>query len=311
MGVELVQERWKGKLYALTIGREPYQVVAGGDSTLPFLDLDGGSYTRPVSALTVFDRRPENWPDTLTGAWGDVLDNPVQWARKCVELGADAVALKLVSAHPEQGDRSPQECAATVKAVAEAVDQPLIVLGCAVNEKDAAVLPVVSEALNGYNCLIGQATSENYKTVVAGCLAHGHSVIATSPLDINLAKQLNILMTDMNLPPDRIAMDPSIGPLGYGIEYAYSIIERKRTGALLGDRMLAMPVICLVGEEAWKVKEAQRADDLEWGADEPRGILWEAVTAVALAQAGASIFVFYHPEALRQFNTQIDALMGK
>lgn len=311
MGVELVQERWKGKLYALTIGREANQVTVGGDSTLPFLDLDGGTYSRPVSALTVLDQRPENWPDTLAGAWGDVLDDPVKWAQRCVELGADAVVLRLISAHPERGDRSPAECAATVKAVAEAIDRPLIVLGCSVDEKDAAVLPVVAEALNGYNCLIGQATSENYKTVVAGCLAHGHSVIATSPLDINLAKQLNILMTDMNLPPERIAMDPSIGPLGYGIEYAYSIIERKRTGALLGDRMLAMPVICLVGEEAWKVKEAQTTDGPEWGADEPRGVLWEAVTAASLAQAGASIFVFQHPEALRQFSLQIDALMGK
>ncbi len=309
MGVELAQSRWKGKLYTLTLGREPNQVTVGGDSALPFIDFDGGSYSRPLSALTVQDRPPENVPPALAEVWNEVWHDPVAWAERCVELGADAVALRLTGAHPEHGDRSPDECAAVARAVAEAIDRPLIVLGCAVDEKDAAVLPAVAEALRGYNCLIGQATSENYKTVAAACLAHGHSVIATTPLDINLAKQLNILLTDMNLPPERIAMDPSIGPLGYGIEYAYSIIERKRTGALLGDRMLAMPVICLVGEEAWKTKEAQSTDIPEWGADQLRGVLWEAVTAAVLAQAGASIMVFQHPDGKREFNRQVDALM--
>lgn len=311
MGVELVRERWKGKLYALTIGRGPHQVTVGGDAALPFVDFDGGACSRPVAALTVQDRPPENPPPALAAAWDEVWHDPVAWARRCVQLGAELVALRLSGAHPERGDRSPDECAAVAKAVAAAVDIPLIVLGCAADEKDAAVLPAVAAALEGRNCLLGQATAENYKPVAEACLAYGHNILATTPLDINLAKQLNILLTEMGLPPKRIAMDPLVGPLGYGIEYAYSIIERKRTGALAGDRMLAMPVLCLVGEEVWKVKEAQAAETPEWGDDARRGVLWEAVTAVAMTQAGASLPVFWHPEAWRGYVAQVDALMKK
>ncbi len=308
MAAEIVRERWKGKVFEMMLGREPHTVRVGGDTSLPFMHFEGTT-VRPVTALEVQDVAPADWPAVLRAPFAGVLEDPAAWAKRCVELGADLVALRLAGAHPENGDADAGAVAAVARRVAEAVDVPLIVLGCGLEEKDARILPAVAEALEGRNCLLGQATMDNYKAVVAGCLAYGHGVVATSPLDINLAKQLNILITEMNLPPDRIAMDPSIGPLGYGIEYAYSIIERKRLGALSGDRMLAQPVICLVGEESWKTKETQAGDISEWGDQERRAVLWEAMTAVTLALAGGSIFVFRHPDSLTRFNRTIDALM--
>ena len=310
MALEIVRERWKGNVLEMVLGREPHTVRVGGDTALPFLHFEGTT-VRPVTALEVQDITPADWPEVLRAPFAGVLADPVAWARRCVQSGADLVTLRLAGAHPEGGDAGAETVAAVARRVAEAVDVPLMVLGCGVEEKDALILPAVAEALEGRNCLLGQATMENYKAVVAGCLAYGHSVVATSPLDINLAKQLNILITEMNLPPERIAMDPSIGPLGYGIEYAYSIIERKRIGALSGDRMLAPPVVCLVGEESWKTKEAQVTEVPEWGDQERRAVLWEAMTALTLALAGGSIFVFRHPESLARFNREIDALMHR
>ncbi|MBE0466716.1 MAG: acetyl-CoA decarbonylase/synthase complex subunit delta [Candidatus Desulforudis sp.] len=308
MAVKIVRERWPGKVYEMVLGRRPNTVRVGGDTSLPFIHFEGEP-KKPVVALEIQDIEPLGWPEVLWAPFAGLMSDPVAWARRCVEYGADLVALRLAGVHPESGDAGAEAAAAVARSVAQAVDVPLVVLGCGMEEKDARVLPVVAEALEGYNCLIGQATVDNYKPVAAGCRAYGHSVVATSPLDINLAKQLNILITEMNLPPERIAMDPSIGPLGYGIEYAYSIIERKRLGALMGDRMLAPPVICLVGEEAWKTREAQVGDTPEWGNQARRAVLWETMTAVMLALAGGSIFVLRHPESLARFQGRIDVLM--
>jgi acetyl-CoA decarbonylase/synthase complex subunit delta len=143
------------------------------------------------------------------------------------------------------------------------------------------------------------ASQENYKTLAAACLADGHSLIGLSPLDINIAKQVNILVSDMGLPADRIVMYPTTGALGYGLEYTYSIMERGRLAALAGDKMMSMPVFCVIGPESWKAKEAKAADAdaPQWGPAEERGILWEAVTATALLQAGADILLMRHPKA--------------
>ncbi|ACX51501.1 CO dehydrogenase/acetyl-CoA synthase delta subunit, TIM barrel [Ammonifex degensii KC4] len=309
MTFTVVKERWRGKILETTLGTGPRQVKVGGETTLPFLHFEGEIPNRPVVALEIWDMAPEDWPECLTECYADVLHDPAAWAKLCVEYGADLVALRLNRTHPDRGDASPEEAAAVAQAVAEAIDVPLIVLGCDVEEKDAAVLPEVANALKGKNCLLGLATQENYKTIVAACIANGHNVIATSPLDINLAKQLNILITEMNLEPERIVMDPSIGALGYGIEYAYSIIERMRTGALLGDKMLSQPVIMFVGQEAWKTKEARTPDDPLWGEQKKRAVLWEVVTATTLIHAGGHIAVVRHPESVREIKRHIEIMM--
>jgi len=311
MAVTIAKEKWTSKVGEMVLGAEPNVVKVGGESTLPFLQFEGEIPNKPVMALEVWDLEPVDWPDILKKPYEGVLTDPVAWAQKNVEYGADLVALRLMSAHPDYKNASPEDCAATAKAIADAINVPLIVIGCGVEEKDAEVLEKVGEALSGKNCLIGCATEKNFKTITATAMVNGHSVIASSPLDINLAKQLNILMTEMNLPTNRIAIDPLVGALGYGIEYAYSIMERARMGALMGDKMLAMPVVCFVGQEAWKAKEAKSPDDEnpEWGAQERRAILWEVMTATTFAQAGGSIFVLRHPETVKQVNAHIAKMM--
>lgn len=309
MTVTIARERWSSRCLETTLGTGSRQVTVGGETTLPFLHFEGEIPHQPVVALEVFDAPPQEWPDFLSAAYEGVLGDPAAWARKCVEYGADLVALRLTRIHPDGENAPAEEAARVAAAVAAAVEVPLIVLGCGVEEKDAAVLPEVANALAGKNCLLGCATQENYKSIVAGCIANGHAVIASSPLDINLAKQLNILITEMNLEPERIVIDPSIGALGYGIEYAYSIIERMRTGALMGDRMLAMPVILLVGQEVWKTKEAKTPDTPEWGEQKKRAVLWEVTTAASLIHAGGHIAVLRHPESLKYVKEHIAKMM--
>jgi len=227
------------------------------------------------------------------------------------EYGADLVYLKLDGADPEGANRSVEDCVATVKEVLAATGAPLIVVGCGVAEKDNQIMEAISEAAAGERLLLGNAEQDNYRTIVAACMVHGHNVIARSPLDINICKQLNILITEMNLQPNRIVIDPSIGGLGYGIEYAFSIMERSRLGALQGDKMLSMPVLCTVGYECWRQKEAvaPEADYPEWGEAGERGVLWEATAASALLQAGAHILLMRHPRAAALTKGLIEKLM--
>jgi acetyl-CoA decarbonylase/synthase complex subunit delta len=311
MAVNIVKDSYKSKVVEITVGTEANAIKIGGDSTLPFLHFEGEMPNKQVLCLEVFDMVPEGWPENLTAAYEGVMSDPVAWAKKCVEYGADMVALRLMSAHPDNSDTSPEDAAKTAKAVADAISVPMIVVGCGVEEKDAKVLEAVAEALAGKTCILGNATNENFKSITGACMVYGHSVVSQSPLDINLAKQMNILMTEMGLPNERIVMDPLSGAVGYGIEYAYSIMERARLGALMGDKMLGNPVIAYVGQETWKAKESKASAEEfpEWGEQAKRSILWEVVTACTLAQAGAAIFVLRHPESLKQLRVHFAKMM--
>jgi acetyl-CoA decarbonylase/synthase complex subunit delta len=318
MPVEIIKERYSSRVGEVVLGATPaeggtrtHTITVGGDSTMPFLQFEGEVPNRPIVAMEVVDRVPE-WADSLKAAIGDAIADPAAWARKCVEeFGADLVFLRLQSADPDLGDAGPEQCAATVKAVLSAVGVPLVVVGCGNDAKDNEVLPAVAEAAVGENLLIGTATQDNYKTLTAACMVHKHCIIALSPIDINICKQLNILISEMNLPLNRIVSDPTTGALGYGIEYTYSIMERARLGALGGDRMLAVPVLCTVGYEAWRAKEANASQEEfpNWGPQPERGVMWEATTATALLQAGAHILVMRHPEAVRMVKKHIEAMM--
>ena len=221
------------------------------------------------------------------------------------------IYLKLASADPDNGGRSVEECSASVGEVLKAVGCPLAVAGCGVIEYDRPLITKISGDHSGENLLIGLASQENYATYAAACMGGGHCLIASSPLDINLCKQTNILISEMNIPLNRIVIDPSIGGLGYGLEYAYSVLERGRLGALGGDKMLAMPVIGFIGAEAWKAKEALAIEDdfPGWGDRETRGVLWESITATSLMQSGIDILVMRHPEAMKTVKSHIDTLM--
>ena len=319
MPVTVIKERNSGKVLNVVLGATKEQggtrtstVTVGGQTCLPFLHFEGETPNRPVIAMEVVDRVPEEWNDELKAAFADVIDSPVKWAQKCVnEHGADMIYLKLQSADPDLGDSSPEKCAETVKSVLAAVGVPLAVVGCGIDEVDNKVISTVAEACAGENLLLGLATQENYNTITAACMVHKHTVIANSPLDINICKQLNILITEMGLPLERIIMDPSIGGLGYGMEYAYSIGERGRIGTLQGDKMLSLPTMGTIGYEAWKTKEANAAESEfpGWGDQKERGILWESVTASSLLQSGLDILVMRHPKAVQLVRKSIEDLM--
>ena len=318
MTVELVHESWPGRIVTATIGATAADggtrgrtITVGGHAALPFQPGDAPSPYRPVVALEVFDAVPQEWPDHLRESLADVLDSPADWARKGVEeLGADLICLRLFGPHPDVLDSSPDAAAATVRAVLDAVDVPLIVLGCGHPDKDTDIWPRITEAARGERCLMGIAVPENYKTLVVACLADGHSILAEGPIDVNIQKQLSILISAMGLPAERIVMHPGTASLGYGIEYEYSIMERIRLAGLQGDQMLSQPVLTIVGEETWKAKESRLAESAmpEWGLAARRGPAWEAATAAAFLQAGTDIVVLLHPEALAATKRAIEEL---
>lgn len=315
--VEIPKEKWSGAVRAVTLGSvnaggtRATTVTVGGETTLPFLRFEGEMANRPAIAVEVVDTYPEDWSPELLAAWGDDARDPAVWAAKAVELSADLIALKLRSCHPEQGDRSADDAVATVKAVLGAVGVPLIVYGPGVADKDNEVLVAVAEATKGERLALANCQDKNYRTIVAAALGNGHLVVAQSPIDVNLAKQLNILISDMGLPLERVLMDPTTGALGYGIEYTYSVMERLRLAALMGDGMTQQPMICTVGEESWRQKEARVPDGVpaEWGDFATRGVVWETTTAITLLQSGADIVVLRHPKSIDLVKQGIADLM--
>jgi acetyl-CoA decarbonylase/synthase complex subunit delta len=300
------KETYNGKINTVTIGKDGNTVSFGGATSYPFLQFEGQLSARIPIALEVWDVAPTDWAPTLNEVYGEVYGNPAEWALACQDkYQADMIALRLASTHPDQGNGSPQEAAQVVKQVLEAIKLPLIILGSNHIEKDAEVLKACAEAAAGYNCLIGKAQEKNYKTIAAAAMAYGHFVLALSNLDINLAKQLNILLTQMGVKEERIVMDTMSSSLGYGLEYSYSVMERVRMAALKqNDTMVQMPIISDVGIEAWKAKEA-KVDETAWGDTKMRGILWETTTAVALLMSGSDALIMRHPEAVEQVRKTI------
>ena len=321
MALEIFKEKWTNKVGTITIGSTSEKggtrtstITVGGETTLPYLFYEGEVPNKSVIAMEVMDIEPEDWPDTLKAPFGDALKDPGKWAKKCVdEYKAETIALKLKGTHPDFGNLSGDKAAEAVKKVLSSVGVPLIILGSGDEEKDNQVLAKASEAAKGEDCLIGDATEKNYKTLTASCLADGHHIIAQSPIDVNIAKQVNILISDMGFDLGKIVINPTIGALGYGMEYAYSIMERARIAALTGDKMLAMPFVCFIGQEAWRAKEAKtlQSEQNIWGPEAERGPMWEHITAVCMLQAGADILVMRHPTAVEKTRNYIDTMMQK
>ena len=317
--VNIPKEKWTGRIREVTLGAtsaqggtRSRQVTVGGETTLPFLHFEGQMPRRPVIAVEVQDRYPDDWSPLLLEAWGDVAKDPAAWAKRAEALGADLIALSLKSAAPDSGNTGAAEARATVEKVLKATGLPLIVYGPGQAEKDNEVLVAAAEAAKGERIALGNCEDKNYRTIVAAALAHGHLVVARSPIDVNLAKQLNILISDMRLDLDRILMDPTTGALGYGIEYTYSVMERLRLAALTGDSMTQQPMICTAGEEAWRAKESKVSTGVPpaWGDWKERAVLWETLTATTLLEAGADILVLRHPESIAAVAQTIDRLMA-
>ena len=315
MAFQIPQITYSGKIKEVTLGKGPKAVTIGGENSYPFHLFEGEIPHLPRIAMEVYDVPPEDWPETALEPFRDVVHDPVAWARKCVETyGAELIALQLVSTDPNGLNRPAEEAVETVKKVATSIEVPLIVWGSANAEKDGDVLRKVAEACDGMNLIIGPVVEGNYKQVGAGAIAYRHTVIASSPIDINLAKQLNILLGNLGIPDGQIIVDPTTGGLGYGIEYTYSVMERDRMAALnQQDERLQFPIICNMAREVWKTKEAKASAEEAPALGDPkkRGILMEAVTAVTLLLAGADILVMRHPEAIKLVRDVISDFMVK
>jgi len=318
MAVPDVKEKFSGAVLTVKIGATTDEggtreraIEVGGARTLPFMKFEGDLGNRPVIAMDVLDCEPDDWPRSLLEALGDCVKDPVAWAQAAVgKFGADLICLQLEGCHPDKGGRSADEAVAAVTQVRDAVKCPLIIWGTEDDATDNEIMPAVSQALKGERCLMGYAKQENYKTISAVCQADGHCLIAFAPLDINIQKQVNILVSEMDFPLERVVMFPTTGALGYGMEYAYSIQERGRLAALAADKMMMMPVLVDAGHEAWRAKEARAedADVPEWGPQAERGPMWETVTAVTLLQAGCDIIRMRHPKAIAAVRRVIDKM---
>ncbi|MCG3212477.1 MAG: Corrinoid/iron-sulfur protein small subunit [Anaerolineae bacterium] len=308
-------EKWSGKVREITLGATAAEggtraktVTVGGETTLPFLHFEGQTPHPPVIAIEIQDRPPADWPPVLLEAWGDDTADVAAWAKAAEAAGADLLLLKF-SLH---NGLNPKYAQQTVRRVLEASGLPLIVFGPGQAELDNDLLVAVADAAKGERLLLGVCEDKNYRTIVAAALANGHLVDARCPMDVNLSKQLNILISDMGLPLDRIVMDPTTGALGYGIEYGYSVMERLRLAALQGDSMTQQPMLVTPGEEAWRTKEARANEGVPaaWGNWAERAINWETLTAGALLESGADIVVLRHPESVNRIRAMISALMN-
>jgi len=303
LAFEIPKQIYSGAIKPVTIGKGPKAITLGGETSYPFYVFEGAMPHAPRIAMEVWDVDPgEDWADPAKEPFKDVLGDPVAWAKKCVnEYGADAIALILVSTDPNGMNASPEAAAATAKKVAEAVDVPLIVYGTSNQEKDGEVLPAVAEACQGMQIIMGPVQDKNYKKIGAAALGYNHTVVANTPIDVNLAKQLNILLGQLGVKDSQILVDPTTGGLGYGMEYSYSVMERDRMAALTQeDEKLQLPILNYVGQEVWKVKECKQTDAEapQLGDQKTRGILMEAVTAVSLLLAGSDLLILRHPDAV-------------
>ena len=303
MAFEIPKTAYSGKIKEIKLGKGDKAVTIGGEAVYPFYLFEGEMPNLPKIAMEVYDSPPDEWAEAALEPFAGVTDDPVAWAKKCIDdYGAEIICLQLLSTDPNGLDRGADEAAAVVKKVADAIDVPLIVWGTANHDKDTEVLRAVSEVCQDKSLILGPVEEGDHKRIGAAAIGYKHTVIASTPIDINLAKQLNILLGNLGVPDDFLVMDPTVSSLGYGIEYCYSVMERMRMAALTQqDDKLQLPIICNLAKEVWKTKEAKipEAEDPKLGDVKKRGILMEAISAMVLLLAGGDVLIMRHPEAIK------------
>jgi len=289
MTLEIPKETYKASVFEVTLGSGPKAFKVGGE-TAPAFHLFEGAWPNPSKfALEIYDTEPTDWAETLMEEYGEVLANPVNWARKCVEaFGAEAVCLQLASTSPVEKDTPASEAAALAREVAEAIAVPLIVYGTGSEDKDIEVLSAVAKACAGKNLMLGPLVKKNFDVIARAAQEFGHGVILQTALEIPEAKELNLKLTK-TFPPDRILYDPLSPALGYGMEYGYSVMERmKLAGTSFGDVNLRMPLVANIGAECWEIREAKESKE--------QGLIWEAMTCLTYLLGGANLVIVRHPK---------------
>ncbi|MGA2367488.1 MAG: acetyl-CoA decarbonylase/synthase complex subunit delta [Dehalococcoidia bacterium] len=291
-------ETYTGRVKEVTLGKGAGALKIGGGNILPLHYFEGSVVNRPLVALEVNDNGAAGWAQWVVEPYKDVVSDPVKWAQKCLGLGADLICLHLDGTDPQGANRPAAEAAALAKKVSSKVNVPLIVYGCGDDKKDVEVLTAVAVACKGENLLLGPAVKENYEALARAVAENGHCIIAQTPIDLNLEKELNVKLLKQ-LPPERIVIDPLSSALGYGMEYSFTIMERTRQiGVIFGDVAMQMPIIADLGGECWKTNQAR--------ADREQGMHWESVTAMSLLLAGGDILVLRHPDNCRLLKEAIE-----
>jgi len=308
-----VQQKFNSTIREVTIGAGDRNLVLGGEQVFPFCSFDGEIKNPPCVGVEISDLGPDrNIPGIASFYSGaEKTSDLVQRASKMA--GAKFVCLVLEGADPNGLNKSVDECVAICKEAAENSSLPLVIAGSGSFEKDKELLPKIAEALQGKNILLLSAKEENYKAIaVAAVQAYGQKIGAESSVDINLAKQLNVLISQMGIPAGTSIMNAGSAVAGYGYEYVASTIERIKGAALAqNDTMLQIPIITPLGADAWGVKETMVSEEdfPEWGPQEQRGINMEVTTATAVLAAGANAVILRHPDSVAAVSKLIAELI--
>jgi acetyl-CoA decarbonylase/synthase complex subunit delta len=315
LAFEIPKQPYSGRIGETVLGTGDASLTLGGEDSYPFHLFEGTMPNPPRIAMEVWDYDPsDEWPAAVIEPFKDVISSPDAWAKKCVEeYGADLIVLQLKSTDPNGMDRNAEEAANVAKKVLDAINVPLVLWGTANNQKDEEVLKKISETCEGLNVALGPVEEANHKGVGASSLGYGHCIVSSSPIDVNLAKQLNVLLGNLGVSQNKIVIDPTSGGLGYGLEYSYSVMERIRMAALTQeDDKLQSPLINNLGNEIWKCKEAgQPVDEVPiMGNPEGRAIGMEIVGAVAYLLAGSDVLILRHPESVRIVRSYIDLMIN-
>jgi acetyl-CoA decarbonylase/synthase complex subunit delta len=319
---DVAKAEWGGEIKEVTIGatradggtREK-TVTIGGEKSLPFYNFDFKMPHPPVISLDCFDM-PISLAKAVRGHYEDVMGDPGEWAKKNVhEFGAEMVTIHLISTDPTIKDTSAREAAKTVEEVLQAVKVPVVIGGSGNPDKDPKVLEAAAEAAEGERCLIASANlNMDYERIARAALKHGHVILSWTQLDINAQKTLNRYLFKLGVPREDIVIDPTTAALGYGLDYAFTNIERMRIAALKGDTDLAFPISCGItnawgAREAW-MKGSPIKEDSDWGPSAYRGPLYEIVTGLTLGLAGGDLFMMMHPRASNAIKKVTQILFG-
>ena len=314
----LPMQKYPGQIVEVKLGATKSEggsrgksIIIGGEKSPAFYTFENPTLNSPVISLDVFDSKVPI-PKAVKTNFNDAIEDPVSWAKFAVEkFGANMITLHLVSIDPLNPKPStPAEAAKTVEDILQAVDVPLVVGGCGDPQKDLAVFEKVTAAAEGERLLISTVTLDMDIEKSANLIKkYGHVALAFSPMDLNQARELNRRLLEY-LPKEQIIMDTTTAALGYGLDYAYTIMERARLAGLMGDPELQQPMSSGT-TNAWAAREAWQKMDPQWGARELRGPLWETVTGLTLLLAGVDLFMMLHPAAVKTLRNTIKRLTEK
>ena len=308
------KQTYNARINEVVLGVGEKAVTIGGQNVLAFHTFDAEIANAPKIGVELTDAGMAMCTMPGEQKFYEGCATVADMAKRAETMeGASFICLHLEGADPNGENKSVDECVALAKSVADATDMPLVIMGCKNIEKDTELFNKIAEALSGKNILVLSARDENYKAIGAGAgLAYGQKVGAESAVDINLAKQLNTVMTQLGVNAQSIVMNIGSAAAGYGFEYGASTLDRVKDAALSqSDAMLQMPIITPVSADTWGVKEAimPEADMPEWGSQEERGIEMEIVTAAAVLASGSDAVIMRHPEAIRTIAAMIGELV--